>query len=506
MERVTPADNAFPTERPDLPTTDDLSALAEALQRRERFEDADRAYQIALSSAPDDARLLGNHAGLLNELCRFKEAEDAGLRAVSLDPQGWGAWSNLGNTMVEMQRYDDAIAAFSNCLRIKSDHVPALSNLGVALQARGDTVRAVRFLELATGLEPGNADIRCNLAQALLASGDYRRGFAEYEWRWRTRSMPAASLPMRLWRGEDFAGRTLLLHEEGGFGDTLQFVRFAAAAKARGGRVVLQVRRELASVLSRLSCLDEVFVTGAALPDADLHCPLLSLPSVLDTTLQTVPSAEGYLQADDHRLAAWRDRLSADGSGPFRVGLVWAGSPRHGFRGAALADQRRSTTLSAFGAFGSASASFYSLQVGEASAQAASPPPGLRLIDHTSLLRTFDDTAALIACLDLVIAVDTSTAHLAGALGRPVWMLSRYDQCWRWLAGRDDTPWYDTMRLYRQPAPGDWASPIGRAAADLARLAGRSFGSMRIDDADHRGGDRHGEVSRHAGFAPAVAA
>ena len=500
---MTPLRNTSSAGRP---RGQDAGSSAETLHAQERHEEADRAYRAALSSAPDDARILGNHAGLLNELCRFEEAEQTGLRAVSIDPWCWGAWSNLGNTMVEMQRYDDAIAAFSNCLRIKSDHAPALSNIGVALQAHGDVERAFRFLELATGLDPGNAEMRCNFAQALLASGDYGRGFAEYEWRWRTRSMPAASLPMRLWRGEDFAGRTLLLHEEGGFGDTLQFIRFAAAAKARGGRIVLQVRRELASMLSRLAYLDEVVVTSEVSPDADLHCPLLSLPSVLGTTVRTVPSPAGYLQADERLIAGWRDRLSHDGSGPFRVGLVWAGSPRHGFRGAALADQRRSTTLSAFAPFARASASFYNLQVGEASAQALSPPPGLRLIDHTGSFGSFDDTAALVACLDLVIAVDTSTAHLAGALGRPVWMLSRYDQCWRWLAGRDDTPWYDTMRLYRQPVPKDWATPIAHAADDLVRLAGRAAGSVRSDGTDRRGGVRHEEVSCDVGIATAVAA
>lgn len=487
-------------------TFEDASLLAEYLHAQERFEEADRAYRNALAKTPDNVRVLGNHAGLLNELCRFAEAERTGLRAVSLDPRCWGAWSNLGNTMVEMQRYDDAIAAFSNCLRIKADHAPALANLGVALQARGDVERAVRFLEFATSIEPSNAETHCNLAQALLASGDYVRGFAEYEWRWRTRSMPAASLPMPLWRGEDFIGRTLLLHEEGGFGDTLQFVRFAEATKARGGRIVLQVRRELASLLSRLTAIDEVVVTGNIAPRADLHCPLLSLPFVLETTARTIPWPGGYLQADERLMAGWRDRLSRDGSWPFRVGLVWAGSPRHGFRGAALADRRRSTVLSAFAPFARASASFYSLQVGEASAQAASPPAGLELVDHTASLGSFDETAALIACLDLVIAVDTSTAHLAGALGRPVWMLSRYDQCWRWLAGRDDTPWYDTMRLYRQPAPNDWTNPIGRAADDLVRLAGRASGSVRYHGSDHRGAARHGDASCHAGVSSPVAA
>ncbi len=462
------------SEAVDIDRAAELGAKAERLHRADRFAEADIAYREALAVTPDDPRILGNFGGLLNQLCRFDDAERVCLRAVSLDPRSWGAWSNLGNTMVETQRYNDAIAAFSNCLRLNSGYAPALSNLGVALQACGDPSTAVTFLELATRIDPDNAETHCNLAQSLLASGDYARGFAEYEWRWRTRGMSPHTMAIPRWHGETFEGRTLLLHEEGGFGDTLQFVRFASLAKARGGHVVLQVRQELAGLLARMQAADAVVTTDAA-PEADLYCPMLSLPAVLGTTLDTIPSTANYLTPDPALVARWRERLASDpvasAGHPLRVGLVWAGSPRHGFRGAALADRRRSTTLAAFAPLARSAATFYSLQVGEAGGQGRAPPAGMALIDHTRHLATFDDTAALIAVLDLVIAVDTSTAHLAGALGRPVWMLSRYDQCWRWLAGRDDTPWYDTMRLYRQPAPHDWATPIDRVAQDLARLA-----------------------------------
>ncbi len=466
---------------------DDDTLRAETLHRAERFEEAEALYRAALARSPEDARTLGNFGGLLNELCAFEEAERTLVRAISLDPGCWGAWSNLGNTLVETQRYDEAIAAFANCLRINSDHAAALSNLGVALQARGEPSEAVRFLELAAVLEPENAETRCNLAQSLLASGDYARGFAEYEWRWRTRAMTPHAMPMRRWQGEDFRGRTLLLHEEGGFGDTLQFIRFAHAAKARGGRIVLLARRELVSLLERLPCIDEIVTTRSALPDADLHCPLLSLPWVLGTTLATIPHPSGYLRADPIRVDRWRELLARDrggqGRGPLRIGLVWAGSPRHGFRGAALADRRRSTSLATFAPLGRLPVIFHSLQVGAAAAQASSPPDGMTLIDHAGLIEDFDDTAALVSVLDLVVAVDTSTAHLAGALGRPVWMLSRYDQCWRWLAGRDDTPWYDSMRLYRQPAPNDWSGPVSRIARDLELLFGGEQRIARVEDA-----------------------
>ncbi len=431
-------------------------------------------YLAALAANPADALAMGNYGGLLNQLCRFDEAERMLLRSVALDPRGWTAWSNLGNTMVELQRLDDAIAAFSNSLRINPSHAPTLSNLGVALTARGVPRHAMTVLDLAVQLDPDNPETRCNRALARLAAGDYLAGFEEYEWRWRTRAKPPHGLAASLWDGAPFEGRTLLLHDEGGYGDTLQFCRYAALAKARGGRVILRVRRPLLTLLSRLPGIDAVVEHGTVLPPFDLHCPMFSLPRVFRTTLETIPAASGYLAPDPGLVAAWRARLAADGGGNRpRIGLVWAGGPHPYSRESSLADHRRSIRLAELAPLAAAApeAIFYSLQIGEAASQAAAPPPGMRLIDHTARIGSFDDTAALTSQLDLVVAVDTSTAHLAAALGRPVRMLSRYDQCWRWLTDRADTPWYDSLRLYQQPEPFDWATPIRQLAADLRRAA-----------------------------------
>ena len=431
-------------------------------------------YLAALAADPADALAMGNYGGLLNQLCRFDEAERMLLRSVALDPRGWTAWSNLGNTMVELQRFDDAIAAFSNSLAVNPAHAPTLSNLGVALTARGVPRHAITLLDLAVQLDPDNPETRCNRALARLAAGDYLAGFEEYEWRWRTRAKPPHGLAAPPWDGGPFEGRTLLLHDEGGYGDTLQFCRYAALAKARGGRVILRVRRPLLALLSRLPGIDAVVEHGTALPPFDLHCPMFSLPRVFRTTLETIPAAPGYLAADPGLVAAWRARLAADegGSRP-RIGLVWAGGPHPYSRESSLADRRRSIRLTELAPLAAAApeAIFYSLQIGEAASQAATAPPGMRLIDHTARIDSFDDTAALVSQLDLVVAVDTSTAHLAAALGRPVRMLSRYDQCWRWLTDRADTPWYDSLRLYRQPEPFDWATPIRQLATDLRRAA-----------------------------------
>ena len=427
-------------------------------------------YLRALAASPGDALVLGNYGGLLNQLCRFDEAERMLLRSIEIDRAGWTAWSNLGNTMVELQRLDDAIAAFSNSLTINPSHAPTLSNLGVALTSRGVPRHAMTVLDLAVQLDPENAETRCNRALARLAAGDYLDGFEEYEWRWRTRAKPPHGFTVPLWDGARFEGRTLLLHDEGGYGDTLQFCRYAALAKARGGRVIMRARKPLLTLLARLPGIDKIVEHGTTLPPFDLHCPMFTLPRVFRTTLDTIPSAAGYLSPDPVRVAAWSDRLDADQIGARRrIGLVWAGGPHRHSRESSLADHRRSIRLADLAPLAAATpdAVFYSLQIGEAASQATTPPPGMRLIDHTAHIDSFDETAALASQLDLVVAVDTSTAHLAAALGRPVRMLSRFDQCWRWLTDRVDTPWYDSLHLYQQPVPFDWATPIARLANDL---------------------------------------
>lgn len=416
------------------------------------------------------AAALANEGGALNGACRFEEAEAVLTRAVALDPTAWGAWSNLGNTMVEQQRYDDAIACFGRCLRINASHGPAWANLGVALTRRGEPALALRMLDQAVALQPGNAASRCNRALALLAAGDYPQGFAEYEWRLALLAPLAPRLTrVPLWDGKPLEGRTLLVHGEGGFGDMLQFVRFVPLLRRFGGRVVLQVRRPLLSLLSRLDGIDLVLAEDEALPPVDLRCSVLSLPLRFGTTLGTIPAASGYLVPDEARAQGWRQAWG-DARVP-QVGLVWAGAPHPGVRDVALADRRRSLTFDRLAPLlALPDIRFHSLQVGPAADQAASWP---QVADHAADLRSFDDTAALVAALDLVIAVDTSTAHLAGALGRPVWMLSRFDGCWRWLTGRDDTPWYDSMRLYRQTVAGDWTDPVARLATDLRNWSGR---------------------------------
>jgi hypothetical protein len=261
----------------------------------------------------------------------------------------------------------------------------------------------------------------------------------------------------------------LLLHAEQGLGDTLQFCRYAPLAAARA-RVVLEVQAPLARLLSSLPGVSQVIARGEALPAFDAQAPLLSLPRAFGTTIETVPARVPYLAADPDQAAAWGRRLAALPG--LKVGLCWAGEPRAGFPELAAIDARRSISLAALAPLAKvAGVSFVSLQKGAPAAQAADPPPPMALFDYTAELADFADTAALVENLDLVISVDTSVAHLAGAMARPVWLLNRFDTCWRWLLDRQDSPWYPTLRLFRQTTPGDWTSVIADLRQALHILA-----------------------------------
>jgi hypothetical protein len=306
-----------------------------------------------------------------------------------------------------------------------------------------------------------------------LMLGDYAQGWAQYEWRWRTTQFEEAvrDLGAPLWLGrEDLRGRTILLHGEQGLGDTLQFCRYAPKVAALGATVVLEVQAGLEGLLARLKGVDRIVTRGAALPPFDFQTPLASLPLALGAGPDgdLVP----YLSADPEQAAAWAARL-ADPSAPLRVGLCWAGGTRPDQPIAHAIDKRRSLPLEALTPLADIPGlQLYSLQKGPPSAQLADVRwPGPPIVDLTDELKDFADTAALAANLDLVITCDTSTAHLVGGLGKPVWILNRFDSCWRWLHDRGDSPWYPSARLFTQTAPGDWDGVVGRVKGELLDLA-----------------------------------
>ena len=419
------------------------------------------AYRRAVSLRPDYVKAWVNLAGVLRDLGTFDEARATLERALELRPGHSTALNNLANLMRES---GDPFAAVDLC-RAALGQDPAShqawNNLGSALRETGRLTEALDAYDRALVLKPDHPAAHLNRAMARLADGDYRRGWQEYEWRWQVapKSETASrDLPMPQWRGQPLAGQSILLHAEQGLGDALQFVRYAPLVTERGGRVVLECQPELARLFARIPGVVRVIPRGEPLPVCDWHCPLMSLPLAFGTELSTIPAQIPYLTPDPSAAAKWAASLPPG----LRVGLMWAGNPRRHHPVSHLVDRRRSLDLARFARLaGLGPVNWVSLQKGE-------PVVGpLPLMDAMPEVTDFLDTAALVANLDLVIAVDTSVAHLAGALGRPVWLLSRYDACWRWLDGRDDSPWYPGLRLFRQTTYGDWDGLIDRLAGAL---------------------------------------
>jgi hypothetical protein len=315
----------------------------------------------------------------------------------------------------------------------------------------------------AIALEPDSPEPHNNLAHALLSSGELAEGFGEFEWRWKSAGFEARrEFPQPVWNGKDHAG-TVLLTTEQGYGDTIQFIRYAPLVADRCGRVLLQCHRELISLVEGVPGLAQVIPLSAKLPAFDAHCTLLSLPHIFATTLATIPATVPYLKADPASAAAWAAKLPDDRR--LKIGLAWAGNPLH------KNDRNRSLPLAALAPLAAVpGAVFFSLQKGAPGEQAKTPPDGMEIIDYMDDVRDFADAAALIANLDLVISVDTVIVHIAGAMAKPVWTLLPFSPDWRWMLDRSDSPWYPTMRLFRQPAIGDWASVMQSVAAELARV------------------------------------
>ena len=442
------------------------------LHRAGQMDAAEPCYRAALQRRPEFPAAWANLGLLRMAAGALDEAEQHQREALRLDPAFPGATLNLAVALQSRGRLQEAEAVYRDALRLGADAAQVHNNLGVLLRELGRVAEAEANCREALRLRPDMADAQANLAMVLLLTGRWAEAWPYYEARWRIGDLAAArrAFAPPLWTGEQpVAGRTILLHAEQGFGDTLQFCRYAPLVAARGGRVVLEVQPPLVRLLAGLRGIAQVVAQGDALPDFDLHCPLMSLPRAFGTTPETVPGNVPYLAADPALADAWRDVLAALPGR--RVGLVWAGSGRAWLAHAAALDRRRSMRLADMAPLGSVrGCSFVSLQLGPPAAQLNEPPEGLPVYDVADRLGDFADTAALVANLDLVITVDTAVAHLAGALGRPVWLLNRFDSCWRWLLGRDDSLWYPGLRQFRRDGQEDWASVMQRVADALEQL------------------------------------
>ncbi len=445
--------------------------LGAAVQHHQagRLAEAERLLRQVLAvnpGHPDSLHLLG---AIAYRTGRQDLAVVLIRKAVAINPGDASVHSSLGNLLLQQGRLDEAVACYRKAVGLRPDFSEALNNLGNALRAQKRLDEAIASYRRALDLRPDDPEVHYNLGMALLASGDLPAGWEEHEWRWKTPQLSNArrDFPQPQWRGEAADGRTLLVHAEQGFGDTLQFCRYAPLAAARGLRVILEAPKPLVRLLRSLTGVDRIVTQGEALPPFDLHCPMLSMPLALGTTLATVPGDVPYLHADAAQVAGWRTRLAAlESRGP-RIGLAWAGNPRSQLLAAAAIGRWRSIAPQRLAPlFELPGLRYFSLQKDGPAA-----PAHLPMTDFMGEMEDFADTAALVANLDLIVSIDTSVVHLAAALGKPVWLLDRFDPCWRWLVGRRDSPWYPRLRLYRQPQPGDWDVVLAEIARDLRGLA-----------------------------------
>jgi tetratricopeptide (TPR) repeat protein len=444
-------------------------ALGNILVAGDRSAEAEASYRMTVGLDPGLLEAHHQLGKVLSRSGRPAEAEQCFRTALTLKPDYAGVVTARGFALVDLGRLAEAEAAYRSAIQLEPELAEAHYGLGNVLVLAGRLREAEASYRVALGLDPDHVRAHFNLGHVLLATGRLVAGWPHYD-RW-VDIYPGGrrAFTVPLWQGEPIGDRVLLLHAEQGFGDTLQFCRYIPLV-AGGATVVVEVQQPLRRLLSTMPGIARVVAQGGMLPHFDLHCPLTSLPRVFGTMLETVPCDIPYLAADPARVTVWRQRLDAFAG--LRVGLVWAGGIRPDQPGLAKADARRSVTLGRLAPIAAVPGiTFVSLQKGPPAAEAAHPPNGMVLHDFTAELTDFADTAALVEALDLVISVDTAVAHLAGALGKPVWLLNRFDTCWRWLQDRDDSPWYPTLRLFRQPAPGDWDSVMQAVAAALAQVS-----------------------------------
>ncbi len=439
------------------------------LQQLKQPQEALDSFDRAIALKPDFAEAWNNRMLALRDLKRPEDALASCEQAIALQPDYAEAHNNRASALYDLRRLDEVVLSIDRALAIRPDFAEAHVNRGVMLLELRRLQEAQADFEQAIALNPAYPEGHYNKAMCQLMRGDHAEGWAGYEWRWRTVQFEEAGRDFAapLWLGaEDLRGKTILLHAEQGLGDALQFCRYVPLVAARGARVILEVYKGLERLMGRLEGVDQVITRGAPLPPHDFQTPLMSLPLALGLDPDTASAP--YLSADPQDAASWAKQLPA--SGPLRVGLCWAGGARPDQPIADAIDKRRSLPLTAFAPLADLpNVQLYSLQKGPPSAELAGA--GLPIIDLTDQLNDFADTAAMVLNLDLVIACDTSAAHLAGGLGKPVWVLNRFDTCWRWLEDRDDSPWYPSARLFRQTAPGDWAGVIERVKAELGAMA-----------------------------------
>jgi len=487
--------------------------LGAVLVRLERYDEAIAQHQYALQLRPNFADAYNNLANAYLSQRRLEEAVTTYREALRIKPDYAEAYANLGIALASLNRYDEALSCYEEALRLKADYAEAHANMGNVLQEMGHPEEALRHYHQALEIKPDYAEAYDNQAQAKvqqqkmdeargdfeqalslradyaeahmgraliwLAQGDYERGLPEYEWRFKTKAMTPFTFEQPVWDGAPLNGRTILVHAEQGLGDTLQFIRYAALVKERGGKVIVACQKPLVKILAGCPGIDQLVPYETPLPKFDVYAPLLSLPRIFGTTVKTIPAAVPYIFANPGLIAHWQQELSRYTA--CKIGIAWQGNPSY------PADRRRSFPLQQLAVVARVTGvQLFSLQKTHGLDQLAEVAGEFSVIDLGSKLDEasgpFMDTAPVMKNLDLVISADTSLAHLAGALGVTAWLPLAFSPEWRWLLEREDSPWYPSVRLFRQPRPGDWESVFARMAQELSnRLPRRKARPITVE-------------------------
>jgi tetratricopeptide (TPR) repeat protein len=439
-----------------------FSSRAQAQAKLGLVAEARASHDQAVLLDPQDAAIHFNRGCFFSDLQEWNAAVESYRTAIALNPDHADAYCNLGHALQEAGQGDAALDSYSRALEINPGLSTAFNNRANLFRSRHQLAEALLDYRRTVALEPNAAEVHYNIAQLALLQGDFKEGWTEYEWRRLIQEALAvgARRPLPVWFGDhDLKGKQILLHAEQGLGDTIQFCRYVKLVADLGSRVTLEVQPPLFDLLGNLDGVAHLILSGEPAPSADCQCSLMSLPGAFRTTLETIPSDVPYLQADPHKVSRWREIL-----GPRtrpRVGLAWSGNPHN------RNDHKRSVELAQWIPLLPDECEYFCLQKGIREADRRIMSACGKFTAVESYNANFTDTAALIETLDLVVSVDTSLAHLSGAMGKKTWILLCFLPDWRWLLGRRDTPWYPTATLYRQPVSGDWHSVMAEVRKDL---------------------------------------
>ena len=423
-------------------------------------------HKKAAELDPDNPEILLNYAKALASLECFEEALDLLSRAVSIAPNHAGIWVNKGNILHALNSYDEAIISFEGALEINPENAVAWTNKAISLEALGRVDEALHAYDCATKVDRDYVSAHWNKSNLQLSLGDYQSGWELFEWRWKTKAQNNnfRHYPQPLWVGnQQLKDKTILIWSEQGLGDSIQFCRYIKMVADLGAKVIFEVQEPLVDLFGGLEGVHQVISMGSKPSEFDFHCPLMSLPLAFKTSIDTIPNHVPYIKPEKNKISLWKSRL--DQTKKLRVGLVWSSGFRPDHPELWKANARRDIPLSLLAKINIPDVTFYSLQKGgegekQLAAWKESPENSINIIDFTQELVDFLDTAALIDALDLIISVDTSVAHMAGALGKPIWVLNHYDSCWRWLRNKSTSPWYPTAKIFRQPTRGDWSAVV----------------------------------------------